>query len=248
MIIFDFDGVLVDPIRELALSTYNLGADSKVSKLDDLPAGYLNLFCFNHQHTVTPASIMALSLWALQTVAAGGSEDTPLSKEELTARRLSLDPKYTAANFFAARQWLIDNHLQNWLELNKPFEKIWEATRKLNSNSYFILTNKNSVAVNLICDHYGLKISNERLFSGGKGKTKQENILELDKIGNSDTNYILIDDAIENLETLTPILPGRIHPVVATWGYGSLEDQITAQKHGYELATELEFVRKYLSE
>jgi len=248
MIIFDFDGVLIDPIRELALTTYNLVTNSSLSSLEELPSGYLELFCFNRHHSVTPSSLISLSLLTLETLASGGSPTTFFSIEEFSTKSNIEDANLSPANFFAARQRLIDEHPLKWLDLNKPFPLIWAAIQRLDPSKYFILTNKNRNAVKKICSHYGLTVSEGNLFTGEKGRTKKENILDLDKIGNRDTNYILLDDAIENLESLSPVLPGRIHPIIATWGYGSSQDHLTAQKHGYELASEREFIEKYISE
>lgn len=248
MIIFDFDGVLIDPIQELALVSYNLVSASRLFSIEELPKDYLKLYLRNHHLVVTPKNILDLSLWSVATLESGGNTDSILSREELSSAHLSQKHSFTAKDFFEVRKWLMEEHSSKWLELNKPFPEIWRATQKLDPNKYFILTNKNRSAVEKICEYYGLKILSSRLFTGETGRTKHQNILELDKLETSDTNYIFVDDAIENLEILYPVLPGRIHPVLATWGYNNAEDRLTAQKHGFELASEADFVAKYLSE
>jgi len=248
MIIFDFDGVLIDPIKELALSAYNLVTSLKVNNLEELPRGYVDLFYHNRHVTVTPNRIVALALWTIETLKSGIKTDISISKAELDSKNLGQDTKFTLTNFFGARRWLIEEYPANWLALNKPFERIWLATQNLDPNTYFILTNKDRTAVKKICNHYGLSFSDERLFTGEQGCTKQENLLKLDKLSPKDSDYILIDDAVENLIHLSPVLPGRIDPVLAIWGYGNEEDRLTAQNHGFNLSSEAEFVERISAE
>ena len=242
MIIFDFDGVLVDSAPEMPLTTYNTITGSKLTRLEDLPPGFYDLFNHNRHLTLAPPRTISLGYWVLKTLEAGDSINSFLPREEFLLNHFNENAPKKPVDYFACRQWLIDEHLEDWLALNKPFEKIWQAAQRLDATSFFILTYKNRVAVKKICELYKLDIMDSRLFTGEKGLSKHQNILELDKLTPSDTKYIFLDDTIENLPGLAPVLPGRISPVLAIWGYNCDEDRQTAKTHGYELASETGFI------
>ena len=50
MLIFDFDGVLLDSIREIVVTAYNMARGTLVTRLDQLPQNALELFLRNRFH------------------------------------------------------------------------------------------------------------------------------------------------------------------------------------------------------
>jgi phosphoglycolate phosphatase-like HAD superfamily hydrolase len=246
MILFDFDGVLVDSIKELALTGYNLKTGSKFVSLAQLPQDYLHLFLFNQHLTLGAGHTCYLSRWVIETLEKGESKETYLDREAFLANHYKAGNKELVSAFYSMREWLMDNHLNNWIEINRPFESIWAAAQKLDSNEYFILTNKNQSAVRKICDYYELGVPTERIYSGEKGQTKSENILIIDDLIGSKGSYIFLDDALENLQILPPVLPGRIKPVLADWGCSSREDRTSAQAQGIEIVSQEVFISTYL--
>ncbi len=50
MLIFDYDGVLLDSVREIAVTTYNMLQGSIATRLEQLPQNALKLFLRNRFH------------------------------------------------------------------------------------------------------------------------------------------------------------------------------------------------------
>ena len=50
MLIFDYDGVLLDSVREIAVTAYNMLNNTIATRLDQLPQNALELFLRNRFH------------------------------------------------------------------------------------------------------------------------------------------------------------------------------------------------------
>jgi beta-phosphoglucomutase-like phosphatase (HAD superfamily) len=238
MFLFDFDGVLINSLDEIALSAYNYATGESIYHTSELPAEYLDRFKANRHLLLSPARLGELAKWCL-------ASDKVLSREEFL-KSLPSDRETLAKlgdQFFATRQRFIEAEPELWLNANPPFQTIWQRVCELSADQFAILTYKNRAAVYLLCKHYGL--ATESIYSGEGGRTKTENILALDARYGAN-KYIFLDDALENLVALTPVLPGRIEAVLANWGYCSGDDIAEAQSLGIQIMTEAEFVTTYL--
>ena len=81
MLIFDFDGVLMDSVREVAVTAYNtLKGDILLSRLDQLPQDALALFLRNRFHLQPIGDAPVLMNWCLE--AATVDPGKLLSEEE----------------------------------------------------------------------------------------------------------------------------------------------------------------------
>ena len=237
MLLFDFDGVLVNSLNEIALSAYNYATGESVYEIEGLPSGYLERYRSNRHLLLSPARLGELAKHCLNS-------DRVLGREEIIST-LPTDRKTLASlgdQFFDARHRFIEESPDLLLKANPPFETLWNAARRLSAEQFANHTNKNQIAVELICKHYGL--TTKSVYSGEGGRTKAENILLLDEKYHAD-QYIFLDDAIENLFALTPVLPGRIKPVLASWGYCSAEDQQEAKDNNFDVMDESQFVTRF---
>jgi hypothetical protein len=67
MLIFDFDGVLLDSVREVAVTAYNMLHGTIITRLNQLPQNALNLFLRNRFHVQPIGDAPVLMKWCLET-------------------------------------------------------------------------------------------------------------------------------------------------------------------------------------
>ncbi len=67
MLIFDFDGVLMDSVREIAVTAYNMLKGTIVTRLNQLPQNALDLFLRNRFHVQPIGDAPVLMKWCLET-------------------------------------------------------------------------------------------------------------------------------------------------------------------------------------
>ena len=68
MLIFDYDGVLMDSVREVAVTAYNMVQNTIATRLNQLPQTALDLFLRNRFHVqpIGDAPVLVLALLALR--------------------------------------------------------------------------------------------------------------------------------------------------------------------------------------
>ncbi len=247
MILFDFDGVLVDSAIEIAISAYNFHTGSEVIDPDGLPVGFLEIFRTNSHLIVAAHRLGAQARWCLEHLEKGGGVSSVISHADFDEYLRSIGGVKTdlAADFFKVRHWFMEAHPENWLAVNRPFEPLWTAVREMDQNKLAILTNKNRPAVLQIARHYELLLEPERIYSADGGSTKSQNVVVIDEKHRSES-YVFLDDALENLHVLPKVLPGRITPVLAGWGYNSDEDKAAARHSKIAILSQKEFIGQYI--
>ena len=130
MLIFDFDGVLMDSLDEIVLTAYNAVTDTLMTSLDTVPPAVATLFKQNRYLFQPIGDALPLMSWCLENY-----RKTPnnyLSPEAF--RVLVKNAKKPLASrtdyFFAIRRQLIDADKTGWLALNKPYQPLWAALIK----------------------------------------------------------------------------------------------------------------------
>ena len=246
MVIFDFDGVLMDSVDEVAVTAFNSVSDSLAYSLEDLPAGYLKLFKENRFAAVSSGDMPLLAEWCKQRAASG--RDDKIDEAEFAAIKDASKerPLSRGESFFAAREKLVSADRQAWLDLNSPFEPLWSELRKTDVDELVILTYKNRQAVVTLCHHYQLLIPPENVYSGDGGAAKTENFEKIRRRF-SRTRYYFIDDALHNLQALKKYLngSGNLELFFAGWGYCGDDDEQRAAAEGFEVFTQETFLRFY---
>src|SRR5262245_42577339 len=141
MLIFDFDGVLVDSLDEACLTAYNAATNQLKTTTQQLPQGYVTLFKSYRYHVLPAGDFIPFAGWCL---ANADNSAITLSREEY--RRVVLQPESTAlkertARFYAARASLVELDKSHWLAMNSPYEPLWSVLKKKDPASIVILTN-----------------------------------------------------------------------------------------------------------
>jgi phosphoglycolate phosphatase-like HAD superfamily hydrolase len=244
MLIFDFDGVLMDSINEVAVTTYNMLQDNLATRLNQLPQGALNLFLRNRFHVQPIGDALLLMKWCLET---GESEPQKLLSEkeyediirhadELVAERTN--------RFFETRKRFKSRDIKSWTELNKPIQPLWNRLIEHQTGEPVILTNKNREATVDLCNHYGLKISNDNIYSGDNGTTKIDNMQQIMQRFEAG-GYTFVDDSVKNLREIDAYFnkdKKTVALILAEWGYTGPDDARLAGSLGYQSLTMHEFM------
>ena len=233
MIIFDFDGVLIDSVEEVVVSAYNTITGSLCTSLEELDPGFLRNFLKFRHHYKSSGEIHSLATWCLNEK---DNPDAVLTKDHFHAILDSQEDKLLEQGelFFATRNKFAEKDLDKWLKLNKPYEPLWSELKKIDPKEVLILTNKNRFAVEHITKHFGINVPIEQIYSADGGATKQENFEKI-KVNHPSNFYYFIDDALRNLEKLCKVEPDpeKLSLILSTWGYIEEDDIEKARDLGF---------------
>ena len=239
MLIFDFDGVLMDSVREIAVTAYNMLKGTIVTRLDQLPQEALNLFLRNRFHVQPIGDAPVLMEWCLET-----DESDPqilLSEKEYDDIIRHIDEPVTVrtTRFFDTRARFKGRDLKAWIALNKPVQPLWDRLIEMRSSNLVMLTNKNREATLALCNHFGLQVNNANIYSGDNGTTKIDNMQQI-RQRFKDCNYAFIDDSVKNLSEIDAYFnkdKKAIALIFAEWGYTGPDDARLARGLGYQSLT-----------
>jgi phosphoglycolate phosphatase-like HAD superfamily hydrolase len=245
MLIFDFDGVLMDSLDEIVVTAYNAVQGTLFTSLDDLPPEVVVLFKQNRYHFQPIGDALPLMSWCLENYSK--TPNKYLSPEEfrILGKNASKPLAYRTDYFFATRRSLIDADKRRWLALNKPYQPLWDALIKYGAEKIVILTNKNRQATALLCRNFNLEIWNENIYSGDGGTTKIENLSEIQKRFKQ-TSYRFIDDLLSNLQELEAHFNKNgpiINLLYASWGYGGPGEADAAKSAGFSVLKQTDIIR-----
>lgn len=233
MILFDFDGVLMNSHRELVLTSFNAASNELLTSHDELPPGYASLFSRNRHHLLPASDIIPFAEWCIQNSAS--SENliiTPKDFKRVIDSHPVSSPEERKSHFFEARRRLISKDRELWLKLHNPYEPLWSGLKQADGESFVILTNKNRAAVTELCGYFELNIPSTDIYSADNGATKRTNLQDIHKrFGRK--RYRFVDDSLGNLLDLSVKgLPGiHVDPIHASWGYIGPNDIVEAEKH-----------------
>jgi FMN phosphatase YigB (HAD superfamily) len=243
MLIFDYDGVLMDSVREIAVTAYNMLKGTIVTRLDQLPQNALELFLRNRFHVQPIGDAPVLMKWCLEI---GESHpDKLMSSEEYDEIIKQVDEPVAkrTTRFFETRNLFKTKNLKAWTELNAPVQPLWQIMIEKPTANLVLLTNKNREATISLSNHFGLKISDENIYSGDDGTTKIENMTEIMQRFRKPA-YTFIDDSVKNLREIDEHFNKEektISLIFASWGYIGPDDARTARGFGYQVVTLDEF-------
>lgn len=244
MLIFDFDGVLLNSLDEVVVNAYNAVTGKLITSLEELPGDLVDLFKRNRFHFQPAGDAIPLMNWCLENY-----QKTPgriLTQTEYQEVFQSSDvPLIDRTNkFFSTRRLFIEKNKEIWLSLNAPYQPVWDELIKRGSERVVILTNKNRKATHSLCHHFSLKVLKENIYSGDNGATKIENLNKILKRFNS-PKYYFIDDSLKNLRELDLHFNKNkelLTLLFASWGYNGPEDKAMAQAYGYSVLKQEEFI------
>jgi phosphoglycolate phosphatase-like HAD superfamily hydrolase len=236
MLIFDFDGVLMDSVREIAITAYNSLTGDIFTRLNQVPPMALELFLRNRFHVQPIGDALMLMQWCLEN---SDCEPHKLlsEKEYVEILRQADEPVASRTKrFFETRNRFKSKDIKAWLELNEPVQPIWRQLVKRDWDKLVILTNKNREATITLCRHFGLAVYNENIYSGDDGATKIDNFSRIMQRFKSLT-YAFIDDSVKNLRQLDEHYnkgEKLVSLLFAEWGYIGPDDALLAKSYGYQ--------------
>jgi phosphoglycolate phosphatase-like HAD superfamily hydrolase len=235
MLIFDFDGVLMDSLDEIVLTAYNAVNDTLSTSLDAISHEVILLFRQNRYLFQIIGDALPLMSWCLEHYRKAPRKY--LKKDEFqTLVSNTITPLQERTNhFFATRSRLIDKNQALWLSLNRPFQPLWDALTSYGAEKVVVLTNKNQQAIAILCRHFNLELKEENIYSGDGGTTKIENMNYIDRRFKQ-TAYRFIDDSLANLHELDNHFNKTnlfIRLFYAKWGYGGPGEAEAAQQAGF---------------
>jgi FMN phosphatase YigB (HAD superfamily) len=248
MLIFDYDGVLMDSVREIAVTAYNMLQGTIVTRLEQLPQNALELFLRNRFHVQPIGDAPVLMNYCLEI---GEVEpDKLMSPEEYDEIIKQVDEPVAVrtTRFFETRNRFKTQNLKAWTELNTPVQPLWQIMIEKPTENLVLLTNKNREATISLSNHFGLKISDENIYSGDDGTTKIENMTQIIKRFRKPA-YAFIDDSVKNLREIDRHFnekEKKISLVFATWGYTGPDDARTARDCGYQVVGIDEFAESII--
>ena len=210
----DFDGVIVDSIKEcykVSLDSYYKEDSMRFDKQD-----YKNLF-YKYRYLAGPVYQFMSLHNMLEKITS-----TNLSENDSIKLFNKIDSEYSAElkkeyeyNFFQTRK-LYKNNMTEWLNMHEltEFGKLLQQVEDY--THYYIITTKDKDSVKLLSDYFSININN--VFSkddynshGSKGK------IISDFINNSEyESVIFIDDSVKHLDSVDD---NRVKLFFADWGY-----------------------------
>lgn len=244
MFIFDFDGVLIDSVDETAVTAFNAVTKSEASSLSELPDRYLELFRECRPWPRNAPQMLVMGEWCLDNIKV--EKPAAMSKELLDklVKQSDLSEAELRMLFFETRQRLASNNPRAWVELNRPYQPLFDWLKDGLNTPLVILTHKNRQAVEEICSHFGLKVRSDRIYSGDTGEPKESGLMAIMERFSS-TQYHFVDDSIHNLLELKFRLPADVDVSLelASWGYCTIDDVTLAEREGLRVLALCEITR-----
>jgi hypothetical protein len=226
-VFLDFDGVIVDSVRECYMVSRDVYFDSapegsNTSKHEEL--------FFQFRGLVKPAHEFLILHQAIDSFLSGNSLQVPALFEE-KKKASSAENNETFEKLFFARREIYQRDLETWLKMN-PLTNYGKYLQGKKLKNYHIVTTKNLKSVELLLNYHGIVI--EKIYDkehckipGGKGSV----ILEIMKNFSLETG-IFVDDVVGHLET---VKDERVKCYFADWGYGKNKNYPVFNKELWEI-------------
>ena len=239
MLLYDFDGVLIDSAREASLSAYNTVFKKQYTALEQLPEGCIDLFFKNIFHFHNPYTLCNLIKWCGENCKLGETRILTRSEfKDYCALQADIKKEEITPYFYSVRVNFMEANPKEWLELNRPFFGLWNALKERGAEDVVILTAKNKQAVIRLCHHYGLMVLEENVYAGDGNVTKMDNFRSIHNRFNL-PSYNFIDDHLSNLVDLNNAFKDderfSLNLYLCDWGYGHEEDKELAKKLGFRV-------------
>jgi phosphoglycolate phosphatase-like HAD superfamily hydrolase len=239
MLIFDYDGVLLDSVREIAVTAYNMLQGTVATRLDQLPPKSLKLFLRNRFHVQPIGDAPVLMQHCLEIGETDPDKLLTPAEYEAIIKQVAEPVAARTTRFFETRNQFKAKDLKAWTELNAPVQPLWQIMIEKPTAELVLLTNKNRDATVSLSSHFGLKISDDNIYSGDHGTTKIDNMNRIMQRFRQ-PSYAFIDDSVKNLREIDEHFNRQeklISLIFATWGYTGPDDARTASNFGYQVVT-----------
>ena len=253
VLVLDFDGVIADSQMECLFVGFNTYLDfNQNTKLFDGRKFTFDNFDFLIQKhrkeiekykSLRPYVIDAFCYYALmyiieKNIVIKSRNDYNGLREKLAK---NIHGHFVSA-FYEERHKLIENSLNDWLSLVKPYQKIISAVIRLsNKFNLAISTNNRKFTIDAFSRKHGInpKIVIDSSFGSDK-KLHIENIKN--SLGANFSDIYFVDDQIRNLIKLLPL---GVHCYLTTWGYNTKKQHEEAKKMGAVLLIQENFYETF---
>ncbi len=245
MLIFDFDGVMIDSLDEVTLSAYNTATGGLLTALEALPEGLVKLFQRNRFHVQPAGDQPLLMAWCLQHYHDDADRILSTAKYRSILAQNDTPLARRTAMFYEKRRQLIEFDQAAWLAVHRPFQPLWDALIHRGGQRVVVLTSKDSAALLRLCRHYRLEISSENVYSGDGGARKTGHLEQIHKRFGCE-RYDYIDDSLKNLQELAHAFNTdrrRIFPILAAWGYLGPGNEQDAIESGFRVYSQADVIR-----
>jgi FMN phosphatase YigB (HAD superfamily) len=250
MLIFDFDGVLINSLDEVVLTTYNATTENLHTALADLPPELVALFKRNRFHVQPIGDAILMMQWCLDHFRS--APDKTLSAHQY--QHIIAEPveslRARSDRIYETRSRFIDKDQQAWTALHRPYQPLWDQLIRSRYRPLVILTNKNKDATQRLCHFFGLDVDENNVYPGDHGITKSQHMQNIWERFGADL-YYFIDDSVKNLMRLDADINQEnkvLALMLAAWGYTGPDDRKLAESRGYRVFNQedlVSFMRKF---
>lgn len=246
MLIFDFDGVLINSIDEVTLTVYNATTGERVTFLADLPAALVELFQGNRYHVQPIGDAILLMRWCLDHYREYPEKNLTFREYQALITSGGIPVTDRTEQIYETRSHFIARDPEYWLALHQPYQPLWRELLQRPEYPIVILTNKNRDATLRLCRRFGLAVESADIYSGDQGLSKVENMRQIQKRFGG-RRYRFVDDSVKNLQELANALSlenKKIGMLLASWGYTGPGDEKKAQDHGFAVINQTDLIAR----
>jgi FMN phosphatase YigB (HAD superfamily) len=244
MLIFDFDGVLINSLDEVTLTAYNTATGQTATALADLPAALVALFQHNRFHVQPIGDAVLLMNWCLNNYRKRPQSILNPQEYEILISGATVSSGDRTRQIYENRGQFIATDPECWLALHRPYQPLWDQLTRRRKTGVVILTNKNRDATLRLCRHFGLGIDEVDVYSGDRGASKAENMRRIQRRFTGQP-FEFIDDSVKNLRDLENFVTAgdkMIRLMLASWGYIGPRDKGIAHKYGYPVLNQKDLI------
>lgn len=225
LLLWDFDGVIIDSIDECLLTSYNAFLKYQnlsgefIWVLNDILISYRKEFYRTRKYVRLAGEYYILHKAITNNISIDSYS---------TFKKLLRDNAEAVADFqnlfFSIRNKFRSNFPQYWLELHRPYPEIisqWYNLKKY--FDFYIVSNKDSKSISLILGNIGLSIRKNNMLGADFSSSKRKIIEHILSTTNITANRVFfIDDNYQHLLDLSDM---GIKLFFACWGYGEIPDK-----------------------
>jgi phosphoglycolate phosphatase-like HAD superfamily hydrolase len=213
-IFLDFDGVIVDSIRECYIISFNSYYDIDDFKYDK--QAYEDLF-YKYRYLAGPVyQFMSLHNMLEKVINTDLNESESIELFNKIDSEYSLELKKQYEYTFFQNRKLYKKNMKDWLNLHELTEFGKSIQQLEDSTHHYIITTKDKDSVKLLCDYFSICINN--IFSkddynsiGSKGEIIS-NFLDRSEY----ESVVFIDDSVKHLDSVDD---SRVKLFFANWAY-----------------------------
>ena len=244
MLIFDFDGVLMNSVDEVALTVYNAATGSLFTSMAEVPSAPVEVFKNNRFHVQQIGDAIILMNWCLANRQVDLKRIITLEEYRTIIAGAATALIDRTNLIYETRKRFIDTDTRRWFALHHPYQPLWDELVKRQNHPFVVLTNKNHDATLRLCRHFGLEMKAGDIYSGDHGVTKTENMRRIrDRFGREQFSFI--DDSVKNLKELDMYFNQEkktLSLLLAEWGYTGAGDAGLAAESGYGVVNQTDVI------